>query len=92
MNKKELRKELELALVKSIEDVLSKKNSVASKKVRKTTYEASKAVAKKFYKSLKEKAKPKTKAKPKSKPAAKAKSAAPAPKVSVGTKKAKNKK
>ena len=72
MNKKELRKELELTLVKTIEEVLSKKNSEASKKIRKTTYEASKTIAKKFYKSLKEKPKAKQKPsaenKPKSKP------------------------
>ena len=58
MDKKELRKELELLLVKTIEEVLSKKNSESSKKIRKTTYDSSKTIAKKFYKSLKEKAKP----------------------------------
>lgn len=92
MNKKELRKELELILVKTIEEVLSKKNSEASKKIRKTTYDASKSIAKKFYKSLKEK--PKTKEKPKSKPTKKAKTkvATPSPKRVTGTKKAKSKK
>src|SRR4051812_1881282 len=53
MNKKELRKELELSLVRSIEAVLSKNNSAATKKIRKTTFDASKTIAKKFYKSLK---------------------------------------
>lgn len=92
MNKKELRKELELTLVKAIEEVLNKKNSEATKKIRKTTYDASKSVAKKFYKSLKEK--PKAKAKPKSKPAtkAKAKTSTPAPKASTSKKKTKSKK
>lgn len=90
MNKKELRKELELTLVKAIEEVLSKKNSEATKKIRKTTYDASKSVAKKFYKSLKEK--PKAKAIPKNKPATKAKTKVVAPKTSTGKKKAKSKK
>jgi len=53
MNKKELRKELELVLVKTIEEVLNKRNSETAKKIRKTTYEGSKTIAKKFYKSLK---------------------------------------
>lgn len=58
MNKKELRKQLELTLVKTIEEVLNKNNSDATKKIRKTTYEASKNVAKKFYKTLKAEVKP----------------------------------
>jgi hypothetical protein len=53
MNKKELRKELELNLIKGMEEVLNKQNSEVSKKIRKTTHEASKKVAKKFYKALK---------------------------------------
>jgi len=53
MNKKELRKELELLLTKTIDEVLSKKNSTIAKKIRKTTFSASKSVAKKFYKTLK---------------------------------------
>lgn len=52
MNKKELRKELELVLIKAIEEVLTKKNAFVPAKIRKTTYEASKNVAKKFYKTL----------------------------------------
>ena len=60
MNKKELRKELELLLVKSIETVLNKKNAAITKSIRKNTFSASKAIAKKFYKSLKEKPVPKS--------------------------------
>jgi hypothetical protein len=52
MNKKELRKQLELALVKTIEDTLNKIDSENPKKIRKTTYESSKNIAKKFYKTL----------------------------------------
>ena len=55
MNKKELRKELELLLVRSIEIVLSNKNDAAAKSIRKNTLHASKTLAKKFYKSLKTK-------------------------------------
>lgn len=53
MSKKELRKELELTLVKTIEEVLNKQNTVATSKIRKTTHEASKMVAKKFLKIIK---------------------------------------
>ncbi len=53
MTKKELRKELELLLTKTIEEVLVKKDSLIAAKVRKTTHAASKSIAKKFYKSLK---------------------------------------
>lgn len=53
MSKKELRKELELVLVKTIESVLSKKDALIAPKIRKTTAQASKDIAKKFYKSLK---------------------------------------
>lgn len=53
MNKKALRKELELNLIKGMEDVLNNHNHEASKKIRKITYEASKTVAKKFVKALK---------------------------------------
>jgi len=80
MNKKELRKSLELELLKTIETVLNKQNSESAKKIRKTTSEVSRTIAKKFYKSQKTKskavAKPKpkpktiTKAKPKAKPGA----------------------
>lgn len=80
MNKKELRKELELTLVKTIEEVLNKRNHEAAKKIREITYGASKIIAKKFYKSLKAKDKtvksapsPARKPVPKAKPAVKAK-------------------
>ncbi|MCE9539779.1 MAG: hypothetical protein K8R85_11255 [Bacteroidetes bacterium] len=52
MSKKELRKELELTLTKSLEDVLSKRNVEVTKKIRKITHEASKMVAKKFLKNM----------------------------------------
>ena len=52
MSKKELRKELELTLTKSLEEVLSKRNVEVAKKIRKTTNEASKMVAKKFLKNI----------------------------------------
>jgi hypothetical protein len=83
MNKKELRKELELTLVKTIEEVLSKKNAESAKKIRKTTHESSKAIAKKFYKAIKEKSpvKPANKAKTKTPVKAKAKSIAPVKKA-----------
>lgn len=76
MNKKELRKNLGLELLKTIEVVLNKQNSEATKKIRKITSEACRTIAKKFYKSQKAKSKvvgkpkPKTitKAKPKAKP------------------------
>lgn len=53
MSKKELRKELELLLVRSIENVLNQKNATTAKSIRKNTLGASKTIAKKFYKSLK---------------------------------------
>jgi len=52
MNKKELRKQLELALVKSIEETLNKHNEIAGKKIRKTNLKHSKDIAKKFYKTI----------------------------------------
>lgn len=52
MSKKELRKELELSLLKALEDILNKKNAEITKKIRKTSQEASKIVAKKFFKNL----------------------------------------
>lgn len=52
MSKKELRKELELSLLKALEDILNKKNTEITKKIRKTSQEASKIVAKKFFKNL----------------------------------------
>lgn len=98
MNKKEFRKELELALEKVIVDVLIKRNSDAAKEVMKSIHSSSKVIAKKFHKALKPKeviiAPPTTaqknivaKSKPlaKSRPASKSKSAAK-------TKKASNKK
>lgn len=53
MKTKEKRQELELALIKSIEEILTKKNPEAAKTIRKTTYETAKKLAKKFYKTLK---------------------------------------
>ncbi len=53
MNKKELRKELELSLIKVIEETLNKKNPEAGKEIKKATHQASKSVAKKFYKAIK---------------------------------------
>lgn len=54
MNKKALRKELTMSLLKEIEEVLGKHNYKASRRIRKTTREASKTVAKRFVKALKE--------------------------------------
>ncbi len=53
MDKKKNRKELEITLVKGIEDILKKNNATASKKITKTTQEAAKYIAKKFYKAMK---------------------------------------
>ena len=53
MSNKILRKELELTLVKTIEDVLTKVNPGAAKKIKNSTQEASKTVAKKFFKTIK---------------------------------------
>lgn len=57
MDKKELRKELELALIKLIQDALNKRNALIAKEIQKTTNESAKNIAKKFYKTLKTKAK-----------------------------------
>ncbi len=57
MSNKILRKELELTLVKTIEDVLTKANPLATKKIKKATQEAAKSVAKKFFKTIKLEAK-----------------------------------
>ncbi len=57
MSTKILRKELELTLIKTIEDVLTKVNVGAAKKVNKSTREASKTIAKKFFKTIKSDAK-----------------------------------
>jgi hypothetical protein len=57
MSNKILRKELELTLVKTIEDVLTIVNSGATQKTIKATQEAAKTVAKKFYKTIKSEAK-----------------------------------
>lgn len=54
MDKKALRKELETALVKSIEEALHKRNAIAGKKIKKAVLEASKKIAKKFSKAIKE--------------------------------------
>jgi hypothetical protein len=58
------RKELELRLVKTIEEVLSKQNAEAVAKIRKTTVEACKLIAKKFSKTLKQKTEVTIKTKP----------------------------
>ncbi|MEO6902145.1 MAG: hypothetical protein ABI315_03245 [Bacteroidia bacterium] len=53
MSKKDLRKKLEIELMKIIENYLNKSNEEVAGKIRKTTYEASKTIAKKFYKTIK---------------------------------------
>ena len=53
MNKKHLRKELELSLVKTIEDLLISINPEGAKNVDEIIFGASRIIAKKFYKSLK---------------------------------------
>lgn len=58
------RKELELRLVKTIEEVLSKQNAEAAAKIRKTTVEVCKLIAKKFSKTLKQKTEVAIKTKP----------------------------
>ncbi|MBL7883712.1 MAG: hypothetical protein JNL69_06560 [Bacteroidia bacterium] len=50
--KKEQRKQLELELLKQIEQTLNKHNPVATKKVAKTIQEISKKIAKKFQKAI----------------------------------------
>lgn len=57
MSNKILRKELELTLVKTIEEVLTKVNPGVAGKIKKSTQEASKIVAKKFFKTIKSEAK-----------------------------------
>jgi hypothetical protein len=57
MNKKEFRKELELALTKAIVDVLDKRDPRATKEITKSIHNSSKAIAKKFHKALKPKEK-----------------------------------
>jgi hypothetical protein len=54
MNKKELRKELERALSKSITDTLNKRNALAAGEIKKKIEDASESLAKKFYKTIKE--------------------------------------
>jgi hypothetical protein len=58
------RKELELRLVKTIDEVLSKQNATAAASIRKTTVEACKLIAKKFSKTLKQKTEVAIKTKP----------------------------
>jgi hypothetical protein len=53
MNKKQLKKELEVTLVKTIEDLLISINPQATNEVSDIIYGASKILAKKFYKSMK---------------------------------------
>ncbi len=52
MSKKTLRKELELILIKTIEEVLNKRDVEATKKIGKTMHEATKMIAKKFLKTM----------------------------------------
>jgi hypothetical protein len=52
MSKKELRKNLEATLSKLIENALIAEDSTAGKKISKTIRNASKDVAKKFYKAV----------------------------------------
>lgn len=54
MDKKALRKELELALSKSITETLNKRNALAAEQIKKKVEDASKTLAKKFYKAIKE--------------------------------------
>ena len=60
MNKKQLRKDLELALVKNIEDLLISIHPEACKEVDEIIYGASRIIAKRFYKSIKQKTEKKT--------------------------------
>jgi len=60
MNKKQLRKDLELALVKNIEDLLISIHPEASKEVDEIIFGASRIIAKRFYKSIKQKTEKKT--------------------------------
>ena len=53
MNKKQQRKELEVTLVKTIEDILISINPEAARDVVEITYGAAKILAKKFYKAVK---------------------------------------
>jgi hypothetical protein len=82
MNKKEARKQLELALLKSIEDTLNKHNEIASKKIRKANLKHTKEIAKKFYKTISKLAEPKKVQKASIKPTKKS-----APKKAVASKK-----
>lgn len=54
MSKKELRKQLELAIIKATEDILNNHNAKAAQKIQKTVKKSSKTVAKKFYKAVKQ--------------------------------------
>jgi hypothetical protein len=54
MEKRTLRKELELDLIRSIQETLGKRNAIAGKQIKKKVEEASKTVAKKFYKAIKQ--------------------------------------
>ncbi|MES2593319.1 MAG: hypothetical protein V4608_15660 [Bacteroidota bacterium] len=53
MSQKELRKQLELAIIKATETVLDNQNAKATQKIKKIIEESSKVVAKKFYKAVK---------------------------------------
>lgn len=52
MKNKELRKELEAELLRSIDDTLNKRNAEIAKKIRNASHDASKKIAKKFYKAI----------------------------------------
>jgi hypothetical protein len=54
MEKRTLRKELELDLIRAIAETLGKRNAIAGKQIKKKVEEASKTVAKKFYKAIKQ--------------------------------------
>lgn len=90
MDKKALRKDLEIALSKSIIETLNKRNPLAGKQIKKKIEEVSKTVAKKFYKALKELNDINIAAKPETGATAKAKAATvkkPKPKTVKRTKK-----
>ena len=60
MSKKALRKELEVILGKTIEEILHLHNPEAAKRTKKVISESSRTIAKKFYKTIKSVAEKKT--------------------------------
>ena len=78
MNKKQIRQNLEATLVKNIEDLLLSINPEATNKVLDIVFGASKIIAKKFYKSIKQQQQ--RKETPVAKKASKKSKATPAPK------------